>query len=366
MGRDLAMASLLAAPYTWTVAAAAVRGSAHGYEGKPCQDAVAVARNVHGHVCAVVCDGAGSAALSRHGADAVSRHMSSFLLDHASDLLEHRISAKQVIAAARSSVAAQQQAHGGSLGDYACTLVAVLLTDAHVVLVHTGDGLIAHLETSAIGVLSAPENGPSRSHTYFVTSVNAAAHTRVSVLPLDVNTTGFAVLSDGAGDVLYDRRAGSVSPVLEQMASWLGAAPEDEVQKGLQQAIEDHFLSRTHDDCSLILLRRQPAEPWECPVCGRIDLLQEPLRNGRYFLRCPACGFSHLDRTPRGMKYPFLLRQWIRFLHGKKRMSIRQIARLTRVPQATISRWLWADERSARSEQPSCVRRLHISGAARS
>ena len=49
------------------VVAAAVRGTAHAREGVPCQDAWAYA--VEGdRVCAVVCDGAGSAAAGRSGA----------------------------------------------------------------------------------------------------------------------------------------------------------------------------------------------------------------------------------------------------------------------------------------------------------
>ncbi|MBK8099841.1 MAG: protein phosphatase 2C domain-containing protein [Planctomycetes bacterium] len=332
-------------PDTWAVAAAALRGASHIHMDLPCQDAVAVRRDHRGHVCAVVCDGAGSASLSEHGAAAVSQSMASFLLHHATQMLESRLPPEDIIAVACSAITSVQQERGGSLDDYACTLVALVLADNHVATVHVGDGLIVHLGTGSGEVLSAPENGSSKCTTFFVTCKDAASHTRSALHPLDATTTGLAVMSDGSADVLYDRASKRVSAAVDQMAGWLSAQSEEDVEEVLRETITEHFLSRTHDDCSLILLRRLPSEPWACPVCGRLDLLQEPQHCGKSFLRCPACGFSHFDRKLRGKRYPFLLQQWIRFLHREEHMSLPQLARLTRVPQPTIARWLLADAR---------------------
>ena len=277
--------------------------------------------------------------------------MSAFLLRHAQQLVRQDLNEGHITAACRAAIAQAQVQHGGNIDDYACTLVALIITDNHVVSVHIGDGLVAELQQKGVTTLSLPENGTSKCTTYFVTGEDAAAHTRIAVRQHDPNTTGFAVMSDGAGDVLFERKTKKLSPVLDTMSAWLGTCSEAEAEQGVRDAITQHFLSRTHDDCSLILVRRLPSEPAECPVCGRLDLVQEPLRDCRSFLRCPACGFSYMDEQARGKRYPYLLRQWVRYLFRQERMPVSRISRLTCVPPLTLARWLIGDQRNLDSKE---------------
>ena len=72
---------------------------------------------------------------------------------------------------------------------------------------------------------------------------------------------GFAVMSDGAADSLYQRRDGSLAPALIRVLSWFGEHAPDRVRDAIGKDVMPMLASRTSDDCSLAVLRHVSVAP---------------------------------------------------------------------------------------------------------
>src|SRR5262245_46600916 len=132
----------------WHVFAAAAVGSSHIESGVPCQDAFAH-QTVGDVVCAVVCDGAGSAPSSHLGAqylaNAVVHRLSMRLIFgqalHELSVDELRAVLEAVLEVVRVDLQNQADAAGSSLADYAATLIGVVASADRGALFHIGDGI---------------------------------------------------------------------------------------------------------------------------------------------------------------------------------------------------------------------------------
>lgn len=213
--------------------------------------------------CAIICDGAGSAAFGGEGASIVCRTFSVALKDHFRttsalpddddiwewfDLARDRLS----LAAAKREVDRRA---------FASTLVLLLARKGEQLAVHVGDGAIVGRDTSgAWQALSWPENGEYASTTYFV-SDDPAPKARIARTTHDMD--GFAVFSDGIEDLALDLVAVIPHvPFFRTMIAPLdkldGAGRDTVLSKALGSFLSSpRVCEKTDDDKSLILVSTQ-------------------------------------------------------------------------------------------------------------
>jgi len=344
MGRD---GDLRRQPREWLAASAAVRGRSHAVAGGPCQDAASVAR-APGALSVCVCDGAGSAALSHHGAQFVAREVAEYLTSVAEPYVSGEIPAAAVVTRAREGVDQLVRNHGGSSRDYACALMGLVIAHDKVAAVHIGDGVIAEVVAGHPRVLSGPDNGEFANVTTFITSTDALERVRVVTKGLGPANTSFALMTDGAATALYEGRTRNVSQVVEQVASWLDDRTEEEVAAALATALREHLVPKTHDDCTLAVVRRHAPLLFACPSCKRWDLVRVGHGVRRFRVGCRACG-EETCQAGGSRGRPPIARQWVLHLALVAGEGVREISATTRIPIRTIRRWLRLAVRDCRS-----------------
>ena len=290
MGRNLSFAP------TWKIAYASVAGRGHTVSGKPCQDSAAASRK-NGVASVMVCDGAGSASRSEVGARAVSTQIAEFMCAHGHEVMCGELGASDILRRARKVVAGLTAAHGGKPRQYACTLVGVVITQKNVASVHLGDGAIAWVSKGNPRLLSRPDNDEFANQTCFVTSSDAEKRLRVTVHPVR-GVESIVLMTDGAESTLLDKKTDTVCQVVEQMASWLDRASEEEVSAVLAKTIEEHLIPKTPDDCTVAVIRREGRKGFACAACRRREIARQASTEGRVVLTCAACG--HLILQVRG------------------------------------------------------------------
>ena len=238
-------------------AGAAVIGSSHTKNHKPCQDKVYSLFENNVTVCSLS-DGAGSCSKSEIGADVCTKFIVSFLCEHfdetykqnedaISKLLVYRINEKLTQIAAELEI---------SLIDLSSTLLFVAVKKDKFIAGHIGDGLIGIFDESGSKMLSPPENGEYENQTYFVTSGNALEHFRIYKDNLE-SITGFILMSDGPYKSLFDRKTEQLTDANLSFFSWLADEKnsQEKVEEALKKALSNIIeAKRTSDDCSINLL----------------------------------------------------------------------------------------------------------------
>lgn len=243
----------------WLGVAVSERGRGHCVQGLPCQDHSSVWLGASG-AAVVVSDGAGSARMSKHGANSVVRVTDQVLREHMPwnnfVAIGHRI-----IDACRAEIAQQARELGCPIAELAATLAFVAVTKDEIFSGSLGDAVVAAFRGDRAEVLIAPERGEFANETLFVTSSDANKHFRIVKRPLE-DYDGFAVMSDGAADSLYQRQTGALAPALKRVLSWLREHGTRRVHDAIVDRIMPLLVKRTQDDCSLAILRR---------VCASLD-----------------------------------------------------------------------------------------------
>lgn len=247
------------ATYRYKTACARIVGRAHVQNGKPCQDYVAT-RSGRGLACIALADGAGSRALSEFGAEAAVKTTLRFLAQHFDALwtqAEHDDAAVagQLLDACLAALCRKARRLQCRPEDLACTLLFVAHRGGRYLAGHLGDGFIARLtEEGGVEALSHPDNGEFSNTTVFVTDPAAARRLRI-VRGTQAGSVGFAIMSDGTAESLYQKasRAPAVG-ALEKLLGWNASLARGEMEKILAANLEQAFARRSSDDCSLALL----------------------------------------------------------------------------------------------------------------
>jgi serine/threonine protein phosphatase PrpC len=333
----------------WKAASASVVGTGHERKGIVCQDAAAIeTRGATMAVC--VCDGAGSARLAHLGAKVVAEAISKLLLRHREAIIAGDWSGKIVIDSALKAINTEIRRSGGKPKDYACTVVALLVTPHNFATFHLGDGLIAAVEGGTPRIISEPENGEFINEVVLVTSSNAYSELRTSLAPINPLLTSFALITDGSQAALYSRRTDSISQVVEQMASWLDRATIEEVSHSIKYAIREHFLERTEDDCTVVVIRRMSdIQRFACPACGRWTLRRRGKNKRRFQAKCEVC--EEVKKFPNASKkaYPPDAKEWAKHLTLEMSLELPKVREITGIPTSTLRRWLRSRPRGRKS-----------------
>lgn len=242
----------------WKIISSVITGSSHLKSGKPCQDAV---KNYSSpNACTIVlADGAGSCVCSEEGANiSCSSILSLFCTDFdtmyqmsAADLklkIIHNIRTRLGMKAKRSNL---------KKDDFASTLLFVAIQGDQFVAGHVGDGVIGYITTNnQVSLLSEPENGEFANTTFFTISNNYQNHLRLYRGKV-YDKKSFFLMSDGAGECLYDKRNRTFAPAINSFSSWLEQFSEEEVNKALYENMATMFTKHTTDDCSFIMCQKK-------------------------------------------------------------------------------------------------------------
>lgn len=248
---------------SWRVFAAAAIGKSHIDANIPCQDAFAHAV-VDDRLVAVVCDGAGSHALSHEGAAMVSTRVVNDLSqgvgadDGATDIEAFRAIVIEAVASARGALEARALAENTALADYSCTLVGLLANADGGFFFHIGDGLGVARGADAVDcALSLPENGEYANETYFVTGEVWQERLRVARIPHAIACA--ALMSDGAMPFVMAKGNGALyAPFMDPVERFLATASESDGSAALLGTLADPRTYRiTSDDKTLLIALRQ-------------------------------------------------------------------------------------------------------------
>ena len=238
----------------WKIIKSAVVGRGHARQGLPCQDKV-FSLAAKGVQTAALADGAGSARLSHFGAELVAEEACRLLTERFEDLYRQDDGAgvkQEIIEYLREKLAARAEELEAGLEDLASTLLFVAVSEERFILGHLGDGVIGYLKEGALKVASHPENGEFANETVFVTSSLALQSLRLMKGELG-EIQGFVLMSDGTEAGLYDKRMKELAPVLKKVMGLMSMARQEDVQRMLQQSMEEVIRQRTQDDCSLVI-----------------------------------------------------------------------------------------------------------------
>lgn len=157
-------------------------------------------------LCAIVCDGAGSAEYGGEGASVICHTMAVALRQYfkRNQELPGDDDIWSWVDTARDRISLAAEKRGKTPRAFAATLVMLLATKDAVLAGHVGDGaVVARAADQSWLTLSPPENGEYVSMTYFVTDDPSP---RLRISRLADAYTGFAVFSDGIEHLALDYR----------------------------------------------------------------------------------------------------------------------------------------------------------------
>lgn len=241
---------------------AAVPGRSHDANGTVCQDAVASL--VRGETaCIALADGAGSRALSHIGATLTTRLVARMLVSDFARLYalarqDPEAFASSMVGSLQRSLARAAKRKGASIGDLACTLMFVACQRNTYVAGHIGDGLLVVRDGAQVSLLSTPENGEFSNSTFFLSDLGA--HRRLRIHHGEVGARlGALLMSDGAADSLYDKKAKTLSSGGHYLIDWAVRLPNRRGRAMIDLNLRQVIKRRTTDDCALAFLVGPPA-----------------------------------------------------------------------------------------------------------
>lgn len=225
--------SLLTPMTAWQLSGDTVIGLAHRRKGLPCQDAVAF-RNLPRPILALS-DGAGSAAISERGAQALVNGVTRFLRtledvlapwldgdDDASHAQETRW-AERLRLHAKGILADLANAERRDVRDVRATLQLVIIGERHVFWWKVGDGAIVARNSEGLWALGnqASAKGEFANQTCFV-DMASASDVQFGILSTQ-EIFGIALMSDGGAERLVSNDGCKVA---NRLGEWLDDVAE--------------------------------------------------------------------------------------------------------------------------------------------
>jgi len=255
---------------SYQVAGASLVGRSHAAEQTPCQDAFGHTRKADMAAVALA-DGAGSRAQSQHGANAVVNTMLRLLrkdFDALYAMCAHDTAVARQFIYERLMRSLRHRAR--RLGCEVNALASTLLFAAHkgdrFLAGHLGDGVIAQVGADGTAsTLSHPENGEYANTTYFVTDPGAQDRIRLYHSAKPSQVTGFALMSDGCAESLYQKRSGACGSAVGRLVAWNRDLKRSEIASALAANMAQVFTKNSVDDCALVVLSVPQAAPLSDP-----------------------------------------------------------------------------------------------------
>ncbi|WP_343065953.1 PP2C family serine/threonine-protein phosphatase [Microbacterium marinum] len=238
-----------------------MRGLSHVREGTPGQDRTGY-RSQRGVQALCLADGAGSATHSDIGAQAVVDAGCSLLVENFETFASEADGAgvkQHLLHTLRNKLEQVASRHDVEPGALACTFLCVAVSAEQFIGAHIGDGVIGYQKDGALRVVSRPDNGEFANRTTFVTSPDAASSMRLFRGQL-TGISGFVLMSDGAGESLYNPRTGELAPACAKLITSVGLASghrkNSAHRKRLRRFTEVPLRNATRDDCAVAIFGR--------------------------------------------------------------------------------------------------------------
>ena len=210
--------------------------------------------------CVALADGAGSCSKAEVGAETVVRTTLRMLSSQFDELYNMCANAEEsarhhIYTRLLGSLRRAASRHECEIRALASTLIFVAHKGNRFLAGHIGDGLIARIdEAGTAHTLSPPDNGEFANTTVFVTDPTAASRLRLFHGEPEQTTAGYAVMSDGCAESLYDKRTGRPAPAIGKLLSWNHELSRTKMDGILATNLEQIFSRKSADDCSLALL----------------------------------------------------------------------------------------------------------------
>ena len=316
----------------WKSVCCTVQGRGHAKKNLPCQDKVAHRSEGGVHVIALA-DGAGSAALSHHGAECVVNRITAFVVDKFFDIIaqeDGRLVTQELLSVTLQALNDKAELLNCELKDLASTLLVVAVGSEKFFLAHLGDGVIGYLDDGGLKTVSAPNNGEFSNETYFVTSTAAVAHIRIYKGDLQ-KISAFVLMSDGSEQSLYNKRKKTLAPAVKRLMHRTCLIDGEIFTPQLEEALRTVVAQNTQDDCSIAILARNSKQlpPLEKLIMSERQNLFK-IAGSAAFSKI-AKKISRCDKFCELLKRPLTLRQIIRRLHLKPSHAKKKLNRLLKV-----------------------------------
>lgn len=243
----------------WKIISHTMVGSSHQEQGKGCEDVIRFATNEDMAVISLA-DGAGSFSKAFEGATIVTEKCSKWLFNHfewAYNCRENELKHSLLYDIIRKNLSRRSRKEKIPFKEYSSTLLFAAIKNNKYIVGHIGDGVVGITISGENIVLSEPERGEFANNTYFTTSPRASKHFRLHRGTI-TNIDSIFLMSDGSADCLYNQSDNTFAPAISKFALSLAKASEgeiDQVNNSLSDIMEQHFRSRTNDDCSFIMLQ---------------------------------------------------------------------------------------------------------------
>lgn len=241
----------------WKSAGNCVQGRAHIKNDTPCQDKIAKYID-HSIQIISLADGAGSCRLSHIGADLVTSRICEFVKDYFDEIikLKEEEIPPRIASDIKNILLSESHNLGCDIKDLSSTLLFVAVKGECYLAGSLGDGIIGILrKNNTLEVLSHPDNGEYLNETYFTTSSQSEKHLRIYKGNLE-DIIGFIIMSDGAGESLYNRKDKFLSSVCTQILEWLDDNLSEDVSEALYDNLKNILRNKTTDDCSINVLKK--------------------------------------------------------------------------------------------------------------
>ena len=245
-------------------------GTSHIAASQPCQDShgCKILRDTSGQpvVVLVASDGAGSASVADIGSALACETFVKLVADYldkggqVKDITRPLV--ERWIAGIVYGFGLHAKTRGLDLGDYACTLLAAVISEGVAAFLQIGDGAIVHSDgAGGWGWVFWPQHGEFANTTNFITSENVreAIAFQTSPRPFDE----IAIFTDGLENLVLRKAEREVhGPFFDSMFRSVRRSTASGMDDGLCRELDKYLASppinaRTDDDKTLILASRR-------------------------------------------------------------------------------------------------------------
>lgn len=242
----------------WKAVNYEVCGKGHEKNAIPCQDKTIYSNtNAVNIIC--LADGAGSAKLSHHGAEAVIKAASEFISSNF-DMLINNEDGKQIkkdiLNFLLNRLYMLSEELLCNLNDLASTFLLVAIKDDMFLISHIGDGVIGYLKGNELKTASKPENGEFANTTIFVTSKDALLSMKL-FRGNSKDIDGFVLMSDGTAESLYHKKDATLAPILVKLMHRNAILNHKIIYEDIKLSFDSVIVNNTQDDCSIAVMSRK-------------------------------------------------------------------------------------------------------------
>lgn len=257
----------------WRAVATTVTGTSHGKTGAPCQDShrLEILTDLGQVVVIIVSDGAGSASRSGEGSELACQE----LLDNIQLYFAEGGELKDVtrelaskwIENAAEAVQHAANKEGVALREFACTLLAAVVSDEYALFLQIGDGGIVFWARGEDDwcIASWPQHGEYLNTTRFL--IDPASREAFDFTLASLPVYEVAVFTDGIeGLVLHYATQSVHSPFFDGMFPAVRASEAPGFNEALSRQLASYLSSpaiteRADDDITLVMATRMKVPP---------------------------------------------------------------------------------------------------------